>query len=45
MYVNTKTRLVCDLMGPKIAASIRGRLLFKCGFFTQAFTVADVSML
>ena len=29
MYVDTKTRLMCDLMGPKL------RLLFKCGFYTR----------
>ena len=31
MYVNTKTRLMCDLMGPKL------RLLFKCGFYTRLY--------
>ena len=31
MYVNTKTRLMCDLMGPKL------RLLFKCGVYTRLY--------
>ena len=33
MYVNTKTRLMCDLMGPKL------RLLFKCGFYTKLYGI------
>ena len=41
MYVNTKTRLMCDLMGPKL------RLLFEGGFYSSAafiqdFTVFDI---
>ena len=31
MYVNTKTRLLCDLLGPKL------RLLFEGGFYTRLY--------
>ena len=33
LYVNTKTRLVCDLMGPKL------QLLFKGGFYTGLYGI------
>ena len=35
MYVNTKTRLMCDLMGPKL------RLLFEDGFYSSAAFIQD----
>ena len=35
MYVNTKTRLMCDLMGPKL------RLLFEGGFYSSAAFIQD----
>ena len=44
MHANTKTRLMCDLMGPKL------RLLFEGGFyssvaFIQDFTVSIIMLL
>ena len=37
MYVNTKTRLMCDLMGPRL------RLLFEGGFNTRRDGMLDMS--
>ena len=38
MYVNTKTRLICDLMGPK------SRLLFESGFYSSAAFIQDFTV-
>ena len=38
MYVNTKTRLMCDLMGPKL------RLLFEGGFYSSAAFIQDFTV-
>ena len=38
MYVNTKTRLMCDLMGPKL------RLLFEGGFYSSAAFIQDFTI-
>ena len=38
MYVNTKTRLMCDLLGPKL------RLLFKGGFHSSAAFIQDFTV-
>ena len=38
MYVNTKTRLICDLMGPKL------RLLFEGGFYSSAAFIQDFTV-
>ena len=37
-YVNTKTRLMCDLMGPKL------RLLFEGGFYSSAAFIQDFTV-
>ena len=39
MYVNTKTRLMCDLMGPK-----KLRLLFEGGFYTRLYGSRYISL-
>ena len=39
MYVNTKTRLMCDLMGPKL------RLLFEGGFYSSAAFIQDFTVI
>ena len=38
MYANTKTRLMCDLMGPKL------RLLFEGGFYSSAAFIQDFTV-
>ena len=38
MYVNTKTMLMCDLMGPKL------RLLFEGGFYSSAAFIQDFTV-
>ena len=38
MYVNTKTRLMCDLMGPKL------RLLFEGGFYSSAAFIQNFTV-
>ena len=38
MYVNTKTKLMCDLMGPLL------RLLFEGGFYSSAAFIKDFTV-
>ena len=38
MHVNTKTRLMCDMMGPEL------RLLFEGGYYSSAAFIQDVTV-